>query len=108
VYYSIPDVSYQGLEFVSPYNDPDIIGGQGTIGPELLEQIKNAQIPSMSSRSISSDSSAQLDAVFVPVGGGGLISGIAGYIKAIHPSCMIVSSIVSRKGNTVVCPLFNE
>jgi len=54
----------KGLVFVSPYNEPQIIGGQGTIGIEILKQL-----PITTS-------------IFVPVGGGGLISGIAGYIKS--------------------------
>jgi threonine dehydratase len=52
-----------GLTFVSPYNDPEVIGGQGTIGKEMLQDLPD------------------VDAVLVPVGGGGLISGIAGYVK---------------------------
>ncbi len=55
----------RGLTFASPYNDPAIIGGQGTIGKELLEQI------------------GQVDELFLSVGGGGLLSGIAGYLKGI-------------------------
>ena len=57
---------------VHPYNDPEIIAGQGTIAIELIEQL------------------AQMDAVVVPVGGGGLISGIATYLKQIKPSIKIV------------------
>jgi len=53
----------QGMTYVPPYNDPKVIGGQGTIGIELEKQLK------------------KIDAVLVPVGGGGLISGIAGYLK---------------------------
>jgi len=58
--------------FISPYNDPKIIGGQGTIGIELFRQIE------------------KLDAVLVPVGGGGLISGIAGYLKAVEKRIEII------------------
>jgi len=53
-----------GQTFISPYDDPKIIGGQGTIGIELAKQVK------------------EIDSVLVPVGGGGLISGIAGYLKS--------------------------
>src|SRR5947207_1171403 len=63
----------RGLTFVHPYDDPDVIAGQGTIGMEILRQHPKA-----------------IDAVFVPVGGGGLISGIAAYIKKINPSIRIV------------------
>lgn len=58
--------------FISPYNDPKVIGGQGTIGIELLRQMDN------------------LDAVLVPMGGGGLISGIAGYLKAVNKNIEVI------------------
>jgi threonine dehydratase len=62
-----------GLTYVSPYNDPDIIAGQGTIGVEILEQLDGAG----------------LDAVFVAVGGGGLVSGIASVLKQHLPEVKI-------------------
>ena len=55
--------SSRGLVFVHPYDDPEVIAGQGTIGMEVLRQHPGA-----------------IDAIFVPVGGGGLISGIAAYL----------------------------
>ena len=58
--------------YVSPYNDRQIIGGQGTIGVELHRQLD------------------RIDAVFVPVGGGGLVSGIASYLKTRAPSVYVV------------------
>jgi threonine dehydratase len=61
-----------GQVFVSPYSDLKIIGGQGTIGIELLRQIE------------------KIDAVLVPVGGGGLISGIAGYLKTVDKKIEII------------------
>jgi threonine dehydratase len=61
------------LTFVHPYDDPEVIAGQGTIGMEILRQHPGA-----------------IDAIFVPVGGGGLISGIAAYVKAINPRVRIV------------------
>ena len=61
------------LSFVHPYDDPDVIAGQGTIGMEIVRQ-----------------SSQPLHAVFVPVGGGGLISGIASYIKRLRPSVKVI------------------
>jgi threonine dehydratase len=61
-----------GLAYVPPYNDLQVIGGQGTIAVELAGQLD------------------RIDAVFVALGGGGLISGIAGYLKAIHPHVEII------------------
>ncbi len=63
----------RGLAFVHPYDDPEVIAGQGTIGLEILRQQPRA-----------------IDAIFVPVGGGGLISGIAVYVKAVDPKIRIV------------------
>jgi threonine dehydratase len=61
------------LTFVHPYDDPDVIAGQGTIGLEILKQHPEP-----------------LDAVFVPVGGGGLIAGVAVYIKQLRPDVKII------------------
>jgi threonine dehydratase len=63
----------RGLTFVHPYDDPQVIAGQGTIGMEILRQ-----------------HAGPLDAIFVPVGGGGLISGIAAYVKRVRPSVRII------------------
>ena len=63
----------RGLAFVHPYDDPEVIAGQGTIGMEILRQ-----------------HAGPLDAIFVPVGGGGLISGIAAYVKRVRPSIRLV------------------
>jgi threonine dehydratase len=65
--------SSRGLVFVHPYDDPEVIAGQGTIGMEILRQHPGA-----------------IDAIFVPVGGGGLISGIAAYLKRVRPSIRVV------------------
>ncbi|HTP62556.1 MAG TPA: threonine ammonia-lyase, biosynthetic, partial [Burkholderiales bacterium] len=62
-----------GLTFVHPYDDPEVIAGQGTIGMEILGQ-----------------HGGPIHAVFVPVGGGGLIAGIAAYIKRVRPSVRII------------------
>ncbi|NCS61851.1 MAG: threonine ammonia-lyase, biosynthetic, partial [Rhodoferax sp.] len=63
----------EGLTFVHPFDDPDVIAGQGTIAMELLRQHQG-----------------QLDAVFVAIGGGGLISGVANYIKAVRPEIKVI------------------
>ena len=60
----------RGLTFVHPFDDPDVIAGQGTIAMEMLRQ-----------------HSGPLHAVFVAIGGGGLISGVANYIKADDAVC---------------------
>jgi threonine dehydratase len=62
-----------GYYFIHPFDDPDVIAGQGTIGLEILEQ-----------------SDGKIDAIFVPVGGGGLIAGIATCIKAVQPHIRII------------------
>ena len=61
----------RNLTFIHPFNDPDVIAGQGTIGLELLKQLPD------------------MDAVIVPVGGGGLISGVAFAIKSLNPKCRV-------------------
>lgn len=61
----------KGYTFIHPFDDEDVIAGQGTIGLEILEQLDD------------------VDAVIVPVGGGGLISGVAYAIKALRPQCKV-------------------
>ena len=63
----------RGLTFVHPFDDPDVIAGQGTIAMEILRQHQGP-----------------IDAVFVAIGGGGLISGIAAYIKAVRPEIRVI------------------
>jgi threonine dehydratase len=62
----------KGWTWISPYNDPAVVAGQGTIGPELLEQVEG------------------LDTVLVPVGGGGLAGGIGASLKAVDPDLKII------------------
>jgi threonine dehydratase len=67
-----------GMTFLHPFDDPDVIAGQGTIGLELLEQVPN------------------LEAVVVPIGGGGLISGVACAIKESNPRIRVVGVQTDR------------
>ena len=63
----------KSLTYIHPFDDPDVIAGQGTVGMEILRQCKD-----------------EIDIIFVPVGGGGLISGIAAYVKAVRPNVKII------------------
>jgi threonine dehydratase len=64
----------RGLVFVHPFDDPDVIAGQGTIAMEILRQRHGDGI----------------DAIFVPIGGGGLVAGIAAYAKSLYPRIKII------------------
>lgn len=64
----------QGLSFVPPYDHPLVIAGQGTVGMEILDQLSDAP-----------------DAIFVPVGGGGLIAGVAAWVKAHSPDTKVIA-----------------
>ncbi|MBR9755076.1 threonine ammonia-lyase, biosynthetic [Cobetia sp. 4B] len=59
--------------FIPPYDDPDVIAGQGTVGMEILRQHPG-----------------KIDAIFVPVGGGGLIAGVAAYVKYLRPEIRVI------------------
>ncbi|MDB5621173.1 threonine ammonia-lyase, biosynthetic [Tardiphaga sp.] len=63
----------RGLTFVHPYDDPDVIAGQGTIGMEILQQHPDP-----------------IEAVFVPIGGGGLAAGVASFIKFLRPETKVI------------------
>ncbi|MBN2430528.1 MAG: threonine/serine dehydratase [Acidobacteria bacterium] len=63
----------EGRIYVSPYNDWQVVGGQGTVGVELARQCEN------------------LDAVLVPVGGGGLMAGVGGYLKTWNPQIRVIA-----------------
>ncbi|HHI92779.1 MAG TPA: threonine ammonia-lyase, biosynthetic [Gammaproteobacteria bacterium] len=63
----------RSMTFIPPYDDPGVIAGQGTVAMEILEQ-----------------HSSPIHAIFVPVGGGGLIAGIAAYAKTLHPEIKII------------------
>ena len=64
----------QLLTFIHPFDDPDVIAGQGTVGMEILRQ----------------HSGEQIDAIFIAVGGGGLIAGVAAYVKELFPKVRII------------------
>ncbi len=66
-------VAEKGMTYVHPFDDPDVIAGQGTVAMEILRQ-----------------ESGPIDAIFVPVGGGGLIAGIAAYVKYLRPETKII------------------
>lgn len=63
----------QGLTFIHPFDDPDVIAGQATIGVEIMKQ-----------------AGGRVDAIIVPIGGGGLIAGIAVYVKSSFPDVRII------------------
>ena len=64
-------VAERGLTFIPPYDDPDVIAGQGTVAKEILEQ------------------SPEVDAIFVPIGGGGFAAGVSVYVKGVKPSVKV-------------------
>lgn len=71
--YSQKLVAEKGMTYIHPYDDPEVIAGQGTVGMEILRQMRQP-----------------IDAVFVPVGGGGLAAGVAAYIKALRPEVKVI------------------
>lgn len=73
--YAIDYANKHNMQYISPYNDHSVIAGQGTIGVEICQQMDN------------------IDAVFVPIGGGGLISGIGAYIKSVSPNTKIIGCL---------------
>ena len=65
----------EGLSYISPYNDPDVVAGQATMGVELAQQLED------------------IDAIFIALGGGGLLGGVGGYLKALgHPIEVVACS----------------
>jgi len=66
------EIALKGKTFIHPYDDPDIITGQGTIALEILEDLK------------------EIDMILIPIGGGGIISGIASIVKAIKPTVNVI------------------
>ncbi|WP_227369637.1 threonine ammonia-lyase, biosynthetic [Halomonas sp. M20] len=66
-------IAEHGYTYVPPFDDPDVIAGQGTVGMEILRQ-----------------HTGRLDAIFVPVGGGGLIAGVVAYVKYLRPEIKVI------------------
>ena len=64
-------VAEKGLTFIPPYDDPDVIAGQGTVAKEILEQ------------------RPEVDSIFVPIGGGGFAAGVSAYVKGVKPSVKV-------------------
>ncbi|KAF8045429.1 hypothetical protein N665_4950s0001, partial [Sinapis alba] len=77
----------QGLTFIPPFDHPDVIAGQGTVGMEITRQAKGP-----------------LHAIFVPIGGGGLIAGIASYVKRVCPEVKIIG-VEPADANTMALSL---
>ena len=71
----------EGFTYIHPFDDPEVIAGQGTIGLEIMRQCPEPP-----------------DAIYVAVGGGGLIAGIAAYVKAFWPSTEIIGVELGRCG----------
>ena len=71
--HAMKEAEKRGLSYIPPYDHPDVIAGQGTVAQEILRQWPEP-----------------IDAVFVPVGGGGLAAGVAAYIKSVRPSIKVI------------------
>ncbi len=71
-------VEMEGRIFIPPYDDPKVIAGQGTIGLEIMEDLYD------------------VDNVIVPIGGGGLIAGIAVAIKSINPTIRVIAYSIQK------------
>ena len=71
--YAAAQAEEKGMTFIHPYDDPEVIAGQGTIALEILRQ-----------------HTGDIDAIFVPVGGGGLIAGIAVVVKSLRPEIRVI------------------
>jgi threonine dehydratase len=81
-----------GGVFVHPFDDIDVIAGQGTVGREIMRQ--------------AAEKSVNLDAVIVPIGGGGLISGVAAAVKSANPDCKVYG--VQASGANSMCRSFKS
>ena len=93
-------IKEHGYTYIPPFDDIDVVAGQGTIGVEILRQ-----------------HSGPIDAVFVAIGGGGLISGVAAYIKAVRPEIKVIGVQMSdsdamvrsvKAGKRITLPLLRQ
>ena len=89
-------VEEKGMTYVHPFDDPDVIAGQGTVGMEIVRQHEQP-----------------LDAIFVPVGGGGLLAGVAAFVKYVWPQTRVIGvepedaaclKLALEKGRRAVLP----
>ncbi|KAK1313350.1 hypothetical protein QJS10_CPA06g02288 [Acorus calamus] len=87
--YAKQQAELEGRTFIPPFDHPDVIAGQGTIGMEIVRQLKGP-----------------LHAIFVPVGGGGLIAGIATYVKRVRPEVKIIG-VEPSDANAMALSLFH-
>jgi threonine dehydratase len=83
----------EGKTYISPYNDFDVVCGQGTIGVEMVEQLRAARGADAPTRDPDRAIDAEIDAVIVAVGGGGLIGGIAAYLKQVMPAVRVIGAL---------------
>ncbi|UPQ99072.1 threonine ammonia-lyase [Chloropicon primus] len=77
--YAIKTAEEEGLSYIHPFDDPFVIAGQGTVGVEILRQCSIDFV----------NQDQDLDAIFVPVGGGGLLAGIASFVKQVRPDIKV-------------------
>jgi threonine dehydratase len=79
-------VAERGASFVHPSNDPMVMAGQGTMGLEMLEQVRALV------GGDDGDKEPPVDAVFVPVGGGGMLSGVVTAVRSLYPSVRVIAA----------------
>ena len=82
---AIAKAEEEGLTYIHPFDDPYVIAGQGTVGVEILRQCSGALLDSSTGEGAGKD----LHAIFVPVGGGGLLAGISSFVKQVRPDVKV-------------------
>ncbi len=83
--------SARGATYISPYNDLEVVCGQGTIGVEIVEQLQATR--ASASDAAMREGTPALDAIVVAVGGGGLIGGVAAYLKHAMPAIRVIGAL---------------